>query len=99
MFLLLICGILSREYKSQLFYLILRNTFLTFLNRTKFEDAETFLNKYKFFSYKLNEKEIIKDPVLDYVHQSDYLDLEVIQKSEFKNVEDKYSILYKFFLQ
>lgn len=45
-------------------------------------------------SAHLNEKEIIKDPVLDYVHHSDYLDLEVIQKSEFKNVEDKYSILY-----
>jgi signal transduction histidine kinase/DNA-binding response OmpR family regulator len=45
-------------------------------------------------SAHLNEKEIVKDPVLDYVHQSDYLDLEVIQKSEFKNVEDKYSILY-----
>lgn len=48
-------------------------------------------------SAHLNEKEIVKDPVLDYVHQSDYLDyldLEVIQKSELKNVEDKYSILY-----
>jgi signal transduction histidine kinase/DNA-binding response OmpR family regulator len=45
-------------------------------------------------SAHLNEKEIIKDPVLDYVHHSDYLDLEVIQKSDFKNVEDKYSILY-----
>lgn len=42
----------------------------------------------------LNEKEIIKDPVLDYIHQSDYLDLEVIQRAELKSVEDKYSILY-----
>ncbi len=42
----------------------------------------------------LNEKEIVQDPVLDYVHQSDYLDLEVIQKAELKNIEDKYSILY-----
>ncbi|RKS99729.1 substrate-binding domain-containing protein [Flavobacterium sp. 123] len=42
----------------------------------------------------LDEKEIIKEPVLDFVHQSDYLDSEVIQKVELKNVEDKYSILY-----
>ncbi len=42
----------------------------------------------------LDEKEIIKEPVLDFVHQSDYLDSEVIQKEEFKNAEDKYSILY-----
>ena len=53
-----------------------------------------FDDSYTQFFLKPNEKEIIKDPVLDYVHQSDYLDLEVIQKSEFKNVEDKYSILY-----
>lgn len=42
----------------------------------------------------LDEKEIIKEPVLYFVHQSDYLDSEVIQKVELKNVEDKYSILY-----
>ncbi|MEN9907635.1 MAG: hypothetical protein RLZZ540_776 [Bacteroidota bacterium] len=42
----------------------------------------------------LDEKEIIKEPVLDFVHQSDYLDSEVIQKVEPKNTEDKYSILY-----
>lgn len=42
----------------------------------------------------LDEKEIIKEPVLDFVHQSDYLDSEVIQKVEPKNSEDKYSILY-----
>jgi signal transduction histidine kinase/AraC-like DNA-binding protein/CheY-like chemotaxis protein len=42
----------------------------------------------------LEEKEIIKEPVLDFVHQSDYLDSEVIQKVEPQNTEDKYSILY-----
>lgn len=42
----------------------------------------------------LDEKEIIKEPVLDFVYQSDYLDSEVIQKAEPKNSEDKYSILY-----
>ena len=42
----------------------------------------------------LDEKEIIKEPVLDFVHQSDYLDSEVIQKVEPQNTEDKYSILY-----
>ncbi|WP_310594049.1 substrate-binding domain-containing protein [Flavobacterium sp.] len=42
----------------------------------------------------LNEKEIVKNPELEYVYQSDYLDLEVIQRSELKDVEDKYSILY-----
>ncbi len=42
----------------------------------------------------LNEKEIVKKPELEYVYQSDYLDLEVIQRAELKDVEDKYSILY-----
>ncbi len=42
----------------------------------------------------LDEKLIIKEPVLDFVHQADYLDSEVIQKAEPKSVEDKYSILY-----
>ena len=42
----------------------------------------------------LEEKEIINNSVLDYVHHSDYLDSEDIQNVEPKNTEDKYSILY-----
>lgn len=42
----------------------------------------------------LDEKEIIKEPVLDFVHQTDYLDSEVIQKVEPQSTDDKYSILY-----
>nr|WP_314896349.1 substrate-binding domain-containing protein [uncultured Flavobacterium sp.] len=42
----------------------------------------------------LDEKSIIKEPVLDFVHEMDYLDSEVIQSVEQKNTEDKYSILY-----
>ena len=42
----------------------------------------------------LDEKSIIKEAVLDFVHQADYLDSEVIQKVEPQNAEDKYSILY-----
>ena len=42
----------------------------------------------------LDEKSIIKEPVLDLVDQTDYLDSEVIQYAEPKANEDKYSILY-----
>ena len=42
----------------------------------------------------LEEKEIMKDSVLGYVHHSDYLDSEDIQSVDPKNTEDKYSILY-----
>ncbi|MFV8376716.1 substrate-binding domain-containing protein [Flavobacterium sp. LB1P62] len=42
----------------------------------------------------LDEKYIIKEPMLDYVHEPDYLDSEFIQSIEPKNTEDKYSILY-----
>nr|WP_314896346.1 substrate-binding domain-containing protein [uncultured Flavobacterium sp.] len=42
----------------------------------------------------LDEKSIIKEPILDFVHETDYLDSEVIQSVEPKNSEDKYSILY-----
>ena len=42
----------------------------------------------------LEEKEILNDSVLSYVHHSDYLDSEDIQSIEPKNTEDKYSILY-----
>jgi len=42
----------------------------------------------------LEEKEILNDSVLSYVHHSDYLDSEDIQSVEPKNTEDKYSILY-----
>lgn len=42
----------------------------------------------------LEEKEIIKDAVLGYSHDSDYLDSEDIQTVEPKNTEDKYSILF-----
>ena len=42
----------------------------------------------------LEEKEIINDAVLSYVHHSDYLDSEDIQSEVPKNTEDKYSILY-----
>jgi len=42
----------------------------------------------------LEEKEILNDSVLSYVHNSDYLDSEDIQSVELKNTEDKYSILY-----
>ena len=42
----------------------------------------------------LDEKSIVKEAVLDYVHQSDYLDTEVIQKEEPQHNEDRYSILY-----
>ncbi|MFC3334272.1 hybrid sensor histidine kinase/response regulator transcription factor [Flavobacterium palustre] len=42
----------------------------------------------------LDEKSIVKEAVLDYVHQSDYLDAEVIQKQEPQHHEDRYSILY-----
>ncbi|WP_140484872.1 substrate-binding domain-containing protein [Flavobacterium sp. GSA192] len=42
----------------------------------------------------LDEKSIVKEAALDYVHQSDYLDSEVIQKKEPQHNEDRYSILY-----
>ncbi|MFV8341629.1 substrate-binding domain-containing protein [Flavobacterium sp. XS2P39] len=42
----------------------------------------------------LDEKYIIKEPILDFVHEPDYLDSEFIQSVEPKNTEDKYSILY-----
>ncbi|WP_338647679.1 substrate-binding domain-containing protein [Flavobacterium sp. KS-LB2] len=42
----------------------------------------------------LDERYIIKEPILDFVHQPDYLDSEFIQTVEPKNTEDKYSILY-----
>jgi DNA-binding response OmpR family regulator len=42
----------------------------------------------------LDEKYIIKEPILDFVHEPDYLDSEFIQTVEPKNTEDKYSILY-----
>nr|WP_315162602.1 substrate-binding domain-containing protein [uncultured Flavobacterium sp.] len=42
----------------------------------------------------LDEKYIIKEPILDFVHEPDYLDSEFIQIVEPKNTEDKYSILY-----
>jgi signal transduction histidine kinase/DNA-binding response OmpR family regulator len=42
----------------------------------------------------LDEKYIIKEPVLDFVHEPDYLDSESIQSVEPKSSEDKYSILY-----
>ncbi|MFV5694001.1 substrate-binding domain-containing protein [Flavobacterium sp. LB3P122] len=42
----------------------------------------------------LDEKYIIKEPIVDFVHEPDYLDSEFIQSVEPKNTEDKYSILY-----
>jgi ABC-type sugar transport system substrate-binding protein/AraC-like DNA-binding protein/nitrogen-specific signal transduction histidine kinase/ActR/RegA family two-component response regulator len=42
----------------------------------------------------LEEKEILNDSVLSYVHNSEYLDSDDIQSVELKNTEDKYSILY-----
>ena len=42
----------------------------------------------------LKKKSIIKEPILNLVHQSDYLDLDVIGISEPTKSEDKYSILY-----
>lgn len=42
----------------------------------------------------LGKKSIIKEPVLNLVHQSDYLDLDVIEISEPNKNEDKYSVLY-----
>ncbi|SHL81819.1 hybrid sensor histidine kinase/response regulator transcription factor [Flavobacterium xinjiangense] len=42
----------------------------------------------------LDEKYIIKESMLDFIHEPDYLDSEFIQSVEPKNTEDKYSILY-----
>ncbi|WP_035670176.1 substrate-binding domain-containing protein [Flavobacterium sp. 83] len=42
----------------------------------------------------LDEKNILKNPVLEIINQTDYLDEEVIQSSESKTNEDKYSVLY-----
>ncbi len=42
----------------------------------------------------LDEKNILKNPVLEIINQTDYLDEEVIQSSEYKTNEDKYSVLY-----
>lgn len=42
----------------------------------------------------LDEKNILKNPVLEIINQTDYLDAEVIQSSESKINEDKYSVLY-----
>ncbi len=42
----------------------------------------------------LDQKEIINEPVLDFVHQSDYLESELIQKVDIKDTENKYSILF-----
>jgi signal transduction histidine kinase/AraC-like DNA-binding protein len=42
----------------------------------------------------LDEKNILKNPVLEIINQTDYLDEEVIQSSEPKTNEDKYSVLY-----
>ena len=42
----------------------------------------------------LDEKNILKNLVLEIINQTDYLDEEVIQSSEPKTNEDKYSVLY-----
>ena len=42
----------------------------------------------------LEEKSILNEPVLQLVHETDYLDLEIIQNKEEKNNEDKYIVLY-----
>ncbi len=42
----------------------------------------------------LEEKSIIKESVLELVHETDHLDLEIIQNKESKNNEDKYIVLY-----
>lgn len=42
----------------------------------------------------LDEKYIIKESMLDFIQEPDYLDSEFIQSVEPKNTEDKYSILY-----
>lgn len=42
----------------------------------------------------LEEKSILNEPVLELVHETDYLDLEIIQNKEEKNNEDKYIVLY-----
>jgi signal transduction histidine kinase/DNA-binding response OmpR family regulator len=42
----------------------------------------------------LDEKNILKNRVLEIINQTDYLDEEVIQSSESKTNEDKYSVLY-----
>lgn len=42
----------------------------------------------------LDQKNILKNPVLEIINQTDYLDEEVIQSSESKTNEDKHSILY-----
>ncbi|WP_338647392.1 substrate-binding domain-containing protein [Flavobacterium sp. KS-LB2] len=42
----------------------------------------------------LDEKNILMNPVLEIINQTDYLDEEVIQSSESKTNEDKYSVLY-----
>lgn len=42
----------------------------------------------------LDEKSILKNPVLEIINQTDYLDEEMIQSLESKSNEDKYSVLY-----
>jgi len=42
----------------------------------------------------LDEKSILKNPIVEVINQTDYLDEEVIQSSEPNSMEDKYSVLY-----
>jgi ABC-type sugar transport system substrate-binding protein/AraC-like DNA-binding protein/nitrogen-specific signal transduction histidine kinase len=42
----------------------------------------------------LEEKEILDVPILDFVDQTDYLDLDFTPSADVKNTEDKYTVLY-----
>ncbi len=42
----------------------------------------------------LEEKEILDAPILDFVDQTDYLDLDFTPSADVKNTEDKYTVLY-----
>lgn len=42
----------------------------------------------------LEEKEILDAPILDFVDQTDYLDLDFTPSADVNNTEDKYTVLY-----
>ncbi len=58
------------------------------------KNGAEFIIKLPLGNDHLPENTIINVPVIESDHQTDYLDLEVIQSKEPKNNEDSYSILY-----
>ena len=58
------------------------------------KNGTEFIIKLPLGKEHLHDDSIIKEPVLELVYQTDYLDLEVLQSKAPKNDEDNYSVLY-----